>query len=220
MKKGFTLAELLITLGIVGVIAAVTVPTVAKLKPDNAKAKFLKSYAVLTDVTAELVNDESLFVTIYSSDGVTPACVGLACTNVTTDALAGYGLSNVTYLSTPAKYGYLLAWKLNALSTYSQSGALSVANFTTHDGVKWNVKPSTSTNSDGSSVLTANITIDIDGANKGKNCSFSTSCKNPDQFLFSVDTYGKVSPNDSLGKTFLKNSLNLQASNKDRANTN
>lgn len=48
MKKGFTLAEVLITLGIIGVVAALTMPTlIANYQKTAIKSQFKKSYSVL-----------------------------------------------------------------------------------------------------------------------------------------------------------------------------
>lgn len=50
-KKAFTLAEVLITLGIIGVVAAVTIPTLMQNSQDNQfKAKMKKEYSVLSEV--------------------------------------------------------------------------------------------------------------------------------------------------------------------------
>ena len=49
MKKGFTLAEVLITLGIIGIIAAMTLPTVIKNNQrKEAEAKFKKAYSAVS----------------------------------------------------------------------------------------------------------------------------------------------------------------------------
>jgi len=48
-KKGFTLAEVLITLVIVGVIAAMTIPTlINKYKDEELKSQFRKAYSTIT----------------------------------------------------------------------------------------------------------------------------------------------------------------------------
>ena len=44
-KKGYTLAEILIALAIVGVISAVMLPLVNKYSPDAEKVMYLKTYA-------------------------------------------------------------------------------------------------------------------------------------------------------------------------------
>lgn len=44
MKKGFTLAELLIVLGITGIVAAVLLPAINNIMPDKTKIMYLKAY--------------------------------------------------------------------------------------------------------------------------------------------------------------------------------
>ena len=52
-KNGFTLAELLIAIGIIGIVAAVTAPQLNKLLPDENKSKVLKAYKALNDINEE-----------------------------------------------------------------------------------------------------------------------------------------------------------------------
>uniref|UniRef100_UPI00402A5199 prepilin-type N-terminal cleavage/methylation domain-containing protein n=1 Tax=Candidatus Scatousia sp. TaxID=3085663 RepID=UPI00402A5199 len=48
MKKGFTLAEVLITLGIIGIVAAMTLPGLnAKYKKNQTVTQLKKAYTVL-----------------------------------------------------------------------------------------------------------------------------------------------------------------------------
>src|SRR5574344_1167569 len=62
MKKckliGFTLAEVLITLGIIGVVAALTIPTLINSYQEKANvSKFLKTYAVLNQAYLMATNE-------------------------------------------------------------------------------------------------------------------------------------------------------------------
>lgn len=59
MKKGFTLAEVLITLGIVGIVAVLTIPSVMKnYKNRLYTAQLEKVYAQISDATQAIMNDE------------------------------------------------------------------------------------------------------------------------------------------------------------------
>lgn len=61
MRKiyGFTLAEVLITLGIIGVVAAITIPSLmVNYKAHRFRSQFLKSYSTLQQVIREMVADE------------------------------------------------------------------------------------------------------------------------------------------------------------------
>jgi len=49
MKKGFTLAEVLITLGIIGVVAAMTIPTLmTKYAKQRTETQLVKFYSMRT----------------------------------------------------------------------------------------------------------------------------------------------------------------------------
>lgn len=58
-NKGFTLAEVLITLGIIGVVAAITIPSlVAAHKAKRLRAQFLKSYSTIQQVFRQMEADD------------------------------------------------------------------------------------------------------------------------------------------------------------------
>ena len=86
MKKfGFTIQELLITLGIIGIVAAMTAPVIVKIVPDDTKLKYLKTYNTLTTLTNDILGDNTLYWTQgYQANGA-PNCVGLACTSSAPD---------------------------------------------------------------------------------------------------------------------------------------
>ena len=68
-KSAYTLAEALIAIAIVGVIAAVGFPLVNKYKPDANKVMFLKTYDSLHTVLNELATNNALFPIVYQSGG-------------------------------------------------------------------------------------------------------------------------------------------------------
>ena len=43
-KKGFTLVEILIALALIGILVAVVSPNLARIRPDQKKALFVKAY--------------------------------------------------------------------------------------------------------------------------------------------------------------------------------
>ena len=58
-KGGFTLAEVLITLGIIGVVAAITIPgLIANYKAQRLRSKFLKSYSTVQQVFKQMEADD------------------------------------------------------------------------------------------------------------------------------------------------------------------
>lgn len=59
VRIGFTLAEVLITLGIIGVVAAMTIPTLlANYKANKLRTQFLKTYSVVQQVFKQMEADD------------------------------------------------------------------------------------------------------------------------------------------------------------------
>lgn len=73
MKKrfaqGYTLAEALITLAIIAMLASVFLPLVSAFKPDTTKIKWIQTYDAIVYVSAELVNNQTLFPSIKDVGG-------------------------------------------------------------------------------------------------------------------------------------------------------
>jgi len=61
-KPAFTLAEVLITLGIIGVVAAMTIPNlILNYKAHRLKSQFNKSYSTIYQVVRRMIDDEVSF---------------------------------------------------------------------------------------------------------------------------------------------------------------
>ncbi|MCM1339724.1 MAG: type II secretion system protein [Muribaculaceae bacterium] len=59
IKLGFTLAEVLITLGIIGVVAAITLPgLISAHKAHRLRSQFLKSYSIVQQVFKQMEADD------------------------------------------------------------------------------------------------------------------------------------------------------------------
>jgi len=71
MKKAFTLAEVLITLGIIGVVAALTMPAlIAKNKEHIRNQQFKKAYATISNVLQLMQADSDSLPNCYYRNGV------------------------------------------------------------------------------------------------------------------------------------------------------
>lgn len=217
MKKGFTLAELLITIAIVGVVAALATPTIVKLKPDETKGLYLKAHNILANTTVDIVSDTSLYMTEYNTSEQA-VCTGLGC-NKMPDYIDNEDASEL--INTDAsgtKFGSLLALRLDVDKDDVETADNSVT-FTTTDGIEWKItskEGSVAPNGLNLKTEENEVVIDINGEDKGKNCEYSSTCKNPDKFKFKVDNNGNVTPQDALGKAYLKNSTNMKASDEDK----
>ena len=69
-NKAFTLAEVLITLGIIGVVAALTIPTlIANAEKSSIISKVEKDYAMLSQVSMSLANENGgTLENVFTSD--------------------------------------------------------------------------------------------------------------------------------------------------------
>jgi prepilin-type N-terminal cleavage/methylation domain-containing protein len=70
MKKAFTLAETLITLGIIGIVAAITIPAlVNSYKSKQLRSQFLEAYSIINQATRRMVADDiSIDCSMSNSD--------------------------------------------------------------------------------------------------------------------------------------------------------
>lgn len=132
MKKfGFTLAEVLITLGIIGVVAAMTIPNLLTKMDHNAKiAKLQKSISIMNQAMRMSIHDNGEYDGWDSS---------LAPKPYIEQYFAPY-LKIVTWCDTAQKCGYKKAnpWDSEAVYTGFNSAGARVP-FVTLDGILFSV---------------------------------------------------------------------------------
>lgn len=219
MKKlGFTLSEVIIALGIIGVIAAITAPLLGSIIPDKNKVLVLKAYKTLTEINQEILNDPALYRQAQcfhpTLPGILVPCAGLGF--VTQPLIAPY--NDDERYSGVTKYPFILASKLQIQGEIEADD--TPIEFQTIDNVSWTVQdvagggftdPITGETLFG---LEYAITIDINGNEQEPNCS---ECKNADIFTFSVDNNGKVSGGDRLCRAYIANPNKLNDKRADYA---
>ena len=99
MKRGFTLSEVLITLGVVGVVAVLTIPGVMKNYQNRLyTAQLEKVYAQLADAVQGIMNDEHVD-NFYE----TTAAATNTCDATTGECSAGIGYFLNNYFKTIKK---------------------------------------------------------------------------------------------------------------------
>ena len=193
MKKfGFTLAELMIALSIIGIAAVLVAPIVVDLIPDTNKARVLKYNSQIESVLVEMFNDSSIYAPraffagqtrTITVDGDGNQCEGIACMSF------GEGQNFISEL---------------------QSRLRINAEGFAPDYSHWDIR------SAGENYL---IQIDVNPDNNDGCAFWALNCdiKKADIFIFEIDKYGNLSPVDHLTNAYLQNPLNLNSRKEDFA---
>ena len=227
-QKAFTLAETMITLVMIGVLAAMVIPTIIGSAPKQNKVMFKKAYASLEEAVYNMINDE----TNYPSSSLSGT------------TLRGFNNTSATTNGTVNKFCYFLADQMNTIGTpYCPArGGNALAGcsagqwgyFTTTDGIYWRLyfrnsdddpnAQSPMDNRINSSQVTdiaqypILIFIDVNGS-KSPNCTAGTmfgsntllwtqcastaDCSsNPDEFVVAVRYDGKLIPGAFHGVSY------------------
>ena len=191
-KKGFTLVEILIALLIIGVLVAVMIANMAKLKPDKRKALFIKAYTVTEQATANMVNDSEMYPTIFDEDG----------------DVVSYGLS-----STSEPVGILLqtdnvpsgADKFVHYFSREVGGSYSNNKVETSDGVIFDIERE---NTNAKTIDALAFTITISMIEKKNNAEVKQALG-----VINVRNGGAVECGDTACTTYMEDRYNLRRSN-------
>ena len=222
-KTGFTLAELLIVLGVIGIVAALIVPAASKLVPDQNKVLYLKVNDTISTTIDGLKNNSKLYP-VCSNENID--CSTHPLFNNRIPLLAQISQANDSKFrekfKDKVKLCNLLAFSFGSLDnancssdkyTYSDSTFANNVSFITQDGMQWIVSPYEYSYDESShkAKYQTDIWVDLNG-NAGPNCIYSENCKNPDRFKFMVAADGTIVQADPKGimyvdtrKSYLKN---------------
>ena len=218
MNKGYTIAELLITLGIIAVISALLGVAIVKLKPDSDKVMYLKQYDAVMNVTSEIVNNSRLYPTCQDSENTTGEenwdCTKRPLFNIAQTNAGGKSVEGI------GKYCDLLAMMLSGKKLADNSCSLNptyadgkwTPTFTTKNGSEWLVSTSRSTFGDAENGYSASyqteVYFDLNGAN-GPNCLYEKDkCKKPDRFKLLVAADGTTIVADPVGQAYVNTRKN------------
>lgn len=203
MKKGFTLAEMTVVVGILGFVGVVCLNVLKNVLPNQEQVMFKKAYYITERAVSELVNDDDLYP---EADATEEPYLG----NVTSVTY-----QNDTYVG-DTKFCRLFASKLNRSSGIDctvknfTDGAEPEGTLTTNDNVVWAL-PISTFNDD---AVPQDIHMDVNGAKK-PNCFYDKeTCKKPDRFTVHVYQDGRISVDGIMEREYL-NRVNIT---KDAAN--
>lgn len=206
-SKGYTLAEVLITLAVIGVIAAVVAPLINKYRPDTTKIMYLKTYDAVVESIDFLAKSNDFYPLILKNDDGTLYDFSnnpLYNTSVVKLSDATFGGKNKLC----ATLAYVLSSNKSAecKPDYLEQDSVdtnwsSNKSFDSRNGAEFIV---TTNRDDEGTIYKTDIYFDVNGT-KGNNCLYSDNCKEPDRFKLSVSAKGQVYPTDPIGNAYLKN---------------
>ena len=205
-KSGFTLAEILITLAVIGILATILLPAVKHTQPNKELVMVKKSYYNVSRIVGELINDEDLY-----PENDNNANSGFANVSIVDQIGEEARFDGNTFVGN-SKFCGLFAAKLNTVQGPNDPNTLCQArvslnnggNFSTVDGVTWSMPVSNFASG------SEDIYIDTDGPNKGPNCTRDTgtdmsTCQNgtgPDRFVFRISKNGGISIPSRIGQLY------------------
>jgi len=204
-KKGFTLAEVLIAVGIIGVMSAIMASAFNQAKPDKTKMMYLKAYDSLSEAISIMANDSTLFSTSIhvgsgEDDNVNIEIAPLFDTAQPTNSY----YYNIPNLNDAKKFGRVLALMFKVNNPTTEQGNITFR--TGPSEMNWTVYPmqmSPGTINMQTTQVRACFRIDlrIGGENDGQNFQF---CVQPD---------GGIRAVDATGVRYLANRRNVRSRN-------
>lgn len=209
--KGFTLAETLVTLSVIGVIAVLTVATLGN-KIDRNKAMFKKAYSITERTVVELVNDETYYPYNHDKFGfLEDTDVKIIGTDYYTDTRdprtpKTNRSSNGKVESITGKFCNLFSNNLSTLAVIDNKNTARSRScqFMTTDGIFWSIARNSNPQVDGVNGFV--ILIDTNGTDSQPNqpkaigdIGTMHAVKNRDRFFILVRADGKISiPNNDI----------------------
>lgn len=173
---GFTLAEVMVCLSILGVIASISLPVIKAKKPDGNRIMFKKAYSTLERAVSELINDPEIYP---DKDG----CVGFDNTDKVNDSSSG-----------PSKFRDAVFSKLNTFTDRISNDTF------TADGVKYDI-PNTDFSSDVAITIDVNGSAKPNLKDNTSTCDLKAKV---DIFTIYVKANGKMYTNGACAKEYMK----------------
>lgn len=200
--KGFTLTELMVAMGVIGILVAVVTPAIMKTRPNKNKMMIKKSFYTAEQIVSTLINDERLYPDMKeicdrgAVEGEDPTKVYCAF---------GFDYDNSvryegeTYAGN-TKFADLFASRLN-VKTEDETNHI----YYTTDGIKWDLSGTVGAWTKGqdtpgkfgdqtNAAGVGKITVDVNG-DEAPNCRESDencSADDFDQYVIEILATGKM----------------------------
>ena len=228
-NKAFTLAEILVTLGIIGIVVAITLPLVNKAKPDNTKIMFLKTYQEMVKAIQESAYNTAIYQPTYEYEkngdvymiqvkhpllSVYGPEITLPNGDVLTNAVQKNKICNVM----AAAFG-VSGSDCNDTDNTAKSPKEFDKSFTIKNGIDVWVTTKFPEYSQFYEVFSADaarkdyftvIYFDVNGS-AAPNCYYhATGCKSPDRFKLIVSRDAEVYIADPVGRYYYNNQTSVK----------
>lgn len=179
-NRAFSLAETLIALAIVAVVAVILIPAIKHFMPDQNQVLASKAYNILESGIKNIVEDSSYNnpsqdqgkdMDHMSSVGKTEDTLSYV-----SKGLANLSTSGTSVPSGQDKFCYILSRQMSALTTSCTPDSNNTTSFKTSNGMSWEIHEPTDAfklRNDIDAYKTR-IVFDIDGTSKGSNCGTGT----------------------------------------------
>lgn len=215
-KRAYTLAEILIALGIIGILAAIMTPMVNKYKPDTMKVLYLNTHDSLAEIISSAAENDDYYskdngVFLFDRypfmnfeshnnihEGANKLCRVIADNfNIIEDTTI-VTQGNVTCQDNAASYN------INDPDSFR-------TDFTNKNGVEFMISTNVTGPQLENNSYKTEIVIDVNGKANGENCTFNEdTCRKPDRFLFTVSADAEFLPTDRMGILYLETRSNLK----------
>lgn len=218
LNKAFTLTELLVALGVIGVLCAILLPVIFNLLLNKNTIMAKRAYYTVQTVVADLINDEACYPDLTNASD-TDKRVGFD---------DGFGYANCSKWGGDENTGtidYEGNQNTKFLTLFKDKldiGTDNGTSFTTKDGMQWIMHTQGFTNKNNKNAMTL-ITVDVNGKDS-PNCSPSSnsskldgyeSCsgktKGYDRFTIGVYADGriKIDSNDTWASNAVQVNRNI-----------
>lgn len=210
MKKfGFTLAELMIALSIIGVTAVLVAPLVVDLMPDANKAKILKYRSQIETAIAEMYENPDIYhpVSIPANDPNDPTLMNLS---IDFDGIDRW--TNDPNISPETCEG-ISCMQFDDGRTFIEELQLRLninEDNRTPDNSEWTIQETD----------VPSWSIEINLKPQEDTCIYAeNNCtlRDANTFRLNIDTHGNVNAGDPLTEAYFRNPLNLNSRREDFA---
>jgi len=195
MQKGFTLAETLITMAVIGVIMALSIPAVIQSTNDTTPL-FKKAYNTVEEIVTELINDTAM----YPSGDLTTG-TNTFCNNFFSkiNTIGTVGCAEAAVAVPPADPDVTTTNAMRWYNIHAATGTTATNGFTTAncDGAAGG-GGTTGIDTDLNTCI--KLQVDVNGTNKGAN--ITTDQANKDIFTVYITNTGKVAVETSIANTY------------------